>query len=36
MSDKKKETEKTKQKLVIPSTTKKQRVQLNEGKKEKK
>jgi hypothetical protein len=35
MSDKKKKTEKPKQKLVIPKTTKQQRVQLNEGKKKK-
>jgi len=34
MTDKKKKTEKTK--LVIPKTTKQQRVQLNEGKKKKK
>jgi len=33
MSDKKKKTEKPK--LVIPKTTKQQRVQLNEGKKKK-
>lgn len=35
MSDKKKKTKITKQKLVIPKTTKQQRVQLNEGKKKK-